>query len=461
MGCVLTRLEVSGFKNLVGFAAEFGPFTCIAGENGVGKSNVFDAIEFLSLTARSPLAEATQGIRSTAEVRAGLPEHLLTIGLEQPWMDFAAEIVVPSAVTDDFGTQVTPSITFLRYELRLEFESATPTSRQGRFVVARESLRHINRSQAARHMRFPHRANRFRASVVSGRRSGGDFISTEADRITVHQDGGSRGRPRRQLPTRASTTVLSTINTADDPTALAARRELESWQRLALEPNALRAPDQFVDDPSIGGDGRHLAAALRRIAAESPDSADLYARVAARLSSLEGLDVRQVWVDEDDVREVYTVMVRDGDGRELPARSLSEGTLRYLALCVMLEDPRGSGLLTLEEPENGIHPANLPRMVELVGDLAVDPFEAPSPDNPLRQVIVNTHSPGVVQLIDPPNLLLAREVSTTFDGRHVRVLEVEGLRDTWRQRSDGATKADFLPYLVAPTGAQLAIHGVA
>ena len=168
-----------------------------------------------------------------------------------------------------------------------------------------------------------------------------------------------------------------------------------------------------------------------------------------------------MWVDEDDVREVYTVMVRDGDGRELPARSLSEGTLRYLALCVMLEDPRGSGLLTLEEPENGIHPANLPRMVELVGDLAVDPFEAPSPDNPLRQVIVNTHSPGVVQLIDPPNLLLAREVSTTFDGRHVRVLEVEGLRDTWRQRSDGATKADFLPYLVAPTGAQLAIHGVA
>jgi AAA15 family ATPase/GTPase len=42
---MLTRLEVSGFKNLLDLRVEFGPFTCIAGENGTGKSNVFDAIQ--------------------------------------------------------------------------------------------------------------------------------------------------------------------------------------------------------------------------------------------------------------------------------------------------------------------------------------------------------------------------------------------------------------------------------
>ena len=41
---MLTRLEVDGFKNLVGFALDFGPYTCIAGPNGAGKSNLFDAI---------------------------------------------------------------------------------------------------------------------------------------------------------------------------------------------------------------------------------------------------------------------------------------------------------------------------------------------------------------------------------------------------------------------------------
>ena len=62
---MLLRLEVDGFKNLIGFDARFGPFNCIAGENGVGKSNVFDAIEFLSLLADKSLLEAAQELRST------------------------------------------------------------------------------------------------------------------------------------------------------------------------------------------------------------------------------------------------------------------------------------------------------------------------------------------------------------------------------------------------------------
>ena len=45
---MLTRFEVSGFKNLNDVVVEFGPFTCVAGPNAVGKSNLFDAIRFLS-----------------------------------------------------------------------------------------------------------------------------------------------------------------------------------------------------------------------------------------------------------------------------------------------------------------------------------------------------------------------------------------------------------------------------
>ena len=61
---MLTRLEVDGFKNLLGFTVEFGPFTCIAGANAVGKSNLFDAIEFLSLLADHTLDEAAARVRA-------------------------------------------------------------------------------------------------------------------------------------------------------------------------------------------------------------------------------------------------------------------------------------------------------------------------------------------------------------------------------------------------------------
>jgi AAA15 family ATPase/GTPase len=60
---VLTRLEVDGFKNLLGLRVDLGAFTCIAGVNGTGKSNVFDAIQFLSLLANRSLLDAAQEVR--------------------------------------------------------------------------------------------------------------------------------------------------------------------------------------------------------------------------------------------------------------------------------------------------------------------------------------------------------------------------------------------------------------
>ncbi|GGV17681.1 hypothetical protein GCM10010495_35290 [Kitasatospora herbaricolor] len=260
--------------------------------------------------------------------------------------------------------------------------------------------------------------------------------------------------------------MVSTVTSSDDPTILAARREMQSWRRLALEPSALRSSDQYMDPRSIGSNGLHLPGALFRIALQGPagqqDPAQVYARVAGRLSDLSGLQVRTLDVQEDDVRELLTIRLHEIDGMVLPARSLSEGTLRFLALCVLLEDPEVRGLICMEEPENGIHPANLPAMVELVRDLAVDSDEMPGPENPFRQVLINTHSPGVVQLVDPADLLFAdTSAFRSADGKITRRLRLRPLTGTWRARDSAeyVTKGDILPYLETPPGAQLTIEG--
>jgi len=76
---MLTRLRVSGFKNLVDVDISFGPFTCIAGANGVGKSNLLDAIVFLSALADRPLLDAALSVRDqgtkTGDIR-GLFHHV-------------------------------------------------------------------------------------------------------------------------------------------------------------------------------------------------------------------------------------------------------------------------------------------------------------------------------------------------------------------------------------------------
>jgi hypothetical protein len=123
-------------------------------------------------------------------------------------------------------------------------------------------------------------------------------------------------------------------------------------------------------------------------------------------------DVRRIWVERDDKRELLTLMLAGRDGTAHPARSLSDGTLRFLALAVMELDAQTQGLVCLEEPENGIHPERIPAMLELLQDIAVDVRREVDDTNPLRQVIVNTHSPSVVAEVPDGSLLVAlnREV---------------------------------------------------
>jgi predicted ATPase len=468
---MLTRLEVHGFKNLLNLSIDFGPFTCIAGENGTGKSNVFDAIQFLSLLADRPMMEAAQEVRGVHGERHGDPRDLFWKGYlpGQHRMYFAAEMIVPLEIEDDFGRVATPTTSFLRYELEICYQEPSGLDRFGRLTLLREHLRHITKGAAKNHLLFAHSATHFRNQVITGHRSGAPYISTDTDVLSgepiikVHQDGGSRGQPKPAAASRAPATVVSTTTSSDDPTILAARREMESWRRLALEPSALRGADRYMDPQQMDVDGSHLPAALYRVAHSSPESDPdrVYARVAGRLSDLTGVQIRELDVDQDEVRQLLTVQVREADGVLLPARSLSEGTLRFLALCVMLEDPTIRGMICMEEPENGIHPANLNPMVELVQELAVEPTQPPGMDNPFRQVLINTHSPGVVQLVSPEDLLFAdTALHRTEGGTMARGLRLRPLADTWRVaggRRDYVTKADILPYLTTPPGAQITL----
>src|SRR5712691_4326188 len=119
---MLTRLKVSGFKNLVDVDVRFGPFTCVAGANGVGKSNLFDAIKFLSALADRPLIDAALSVRDeggkTADVRSLF--HRVGDRYDEE-MSFEAEMIVPRVGLDDLGQEARASITFLRYAVSLAY----------------------------------------------------------------------------------------------------------------------------------------------------------------------------------------------------------------------------------------------------------------------------------------------------------------------------------------------------
>lgn len=461
---MLTRLKVKGFKNLVDVDVSFGAFTCIAGANGVGKSNLFDAIRFLSAMADHPLVDAALSVRDegsrTGDVRS-LFQHSGNQIAEE--MSFEVEMIIPSEGVDDLGQRASASITFLRYALTLGYRKEDLSRSLGGLEIRREELNQINIGDARENLPFPHSVA-WRNSAVKGRRTS-PFISTETSEgnllIKVHQEGQS-GRPRQLLASSLPRTALSASNAAENPTVLLARREMQSWRLLMLEPAAMRQPDNFTAPPRLGSDGSHLAATLANLARQNEQRAEdqaggatqIYAQVANRVARLIE-DVRTVWIDRDERRELLTLFVAGDDGTAYTARALSDGTLRFLALAVLELDPQLQGVICLEEPENGIHPERIPAMLQLLQDIAVNPRMPVASDNPLRQVIVNTHSPTVVQQLPEDSLLVAERREVLLKGQPTRAVSFSCLSGTWRDTNlamPHVAKGRLLAYLnpVAP-----------
>ena len=82
----------------------------------------------------------------------------------------------------------------------------------------------------------------------------------------------------------------------------------------------------------------------------------------------------------------------------------------------MLVDVQDRAVLCIEEPENGIHPSRVPTLTELLRDYAVDVENAVAADNPLRQVVLNTHSPEVARQLSFDELVFVERALTTKDG---------------------------------------------
>ena len=451
---MLTRLVARGFKNL-DLDVQLGPFVCIVGANGVGKSNVFDAIAFLSALAGTSLLEAAHAVRG-GRGRGGDLRGLFRRrgdGCDNT-MTLAAEMIIPPTGEDQLGQIAEASITYLRYDLELGYDGAQALRPQGGLRVQHESLTHLNLSEAHKLLGFESK-DEFRRSCLKGRRTT-PYISTSPEgQVLLHADakaGKGGGTPRKLLARDLPRTVLSSAeNAAEHRTATLERREMLRWTQLHLEPSAMRAPDDFSAPPFVAHNGAHLPATLYRLA-RAPEvqggEAALYARVANRLSELVD-PIRSVSVDVDERRQLLSILATDRNGTGHLASSLSDGTLRFLALSILAEETWPQPLLCMEEPENGMHPSRIPAMLRLLEDLAVDPNFAVDPgDNPLRQVIVNSHAPSVVNLVDEDALLVSR---TEIDATGAEVMRLRPLPGTWRARDarpgECVSKGEILSYL--------------
>ena len=84
-------------------------------------------------------------------------------------------------------------------------------------------------------------------------------------------------------------------------------------------------------------------------------------------------------------------------------------------------------------------------MLNLLGDIATDVDEPIGSDNPLRQVIINTHSPAVVAQIPDESLLVAERTEMIKNGMRFKAARFCCLSDNWRLKAPEQEK----PHIVS------------
>lgn len=374
---MITKIEIDGYKGFEKFSMNFSPFTVIAGVNGVGKSNLFDAFRHISRLVSETLVEAFVTDR-------GAYEELFTLfpsGNRRDEISYAVEMLLPEKVEDQFSAEEALQNLRLRYELRIKLETVR------KFTILKEKLTYIKKSEDE-FIKKHKEVKNYLPKLRRGRQT--PFIDTEGNQITISQDGNGGGK-RVVSREGAQRTVLSSITTIEFPHAYAVRKMLENIHFLQLNPEKLRASSKFSAPQSLSPDGENLAAVLARLIEQDADVEQMVSNDLA--SIIPG--VAEFFLKYDDTKEEYVVGIRHVDGYEIPSKLLSDGTLRILALIAISYDPEFYGLIILEEPENGVHPGRIPQIVSLLRDMT----GFPNSSDGYRQVVANTHSIEVVRCV--------------------------------------------------------------
>jgi len=414
---MITYIKIDGFKSFQKFEMAFTPLTIVAGINASGKSNLFDALMLLS-----KLAEADKLQSAFKEQRGDLVELFTRFDDQNSAteMEFVVEMLVDKKIKDSWGGKAELKYTRLRYELKLH--RFINDSGLDDLEVISERLENLKHNDDKWIKLIPkNKIEIWRPKVDLGKR-GVPYIFTEQingiSTVIVPQDGtgGKRHFPLKN----ASKTVLSSFDTVDFRHILAAKEEMKSWRFLQLNPEDLRQPtNKKTMEDTISSSGQNLAAALFRIKQNDPYSlVELSRKINKFLPNFTDINV----VDDKENKQ-FIIILRGEDGKEFTSKVLSEGTLRLLLFCILEYDEKFQGLICFEEPENGIHPFKMKSLANLLKNLTTDFVNT---DYPLRQLLINTHSPKLLNEIKA--LENNQNVSVQFSQMRSKITEIGGVK---------------------------------
>jgi predicted ATPase len=395
---MIKRIKIRNYKSLRAIDIKLKPLSVLFGPNAAGKSNFIDALQLLSRIAASrTLKEAFEPpyrgkpLESFSFDRTGL-EGLLA----KKSASFSIEVdvdlspVVIAVVNKEIletkrgqaadanGRDGKKEGSFihhgqLRYRIEIEI-----SPRSGLLQVADEYVAALG----------PHGEPKSRPKP---------FVERDNGRIHLRMEGQSHPTYFDRYLDHA---IISRPHYAPHyPHLTALKRELQSWFFYYFEPRErMRAPVSVKEVRHIGLMGEELAAFLNTLQSLDPRQFESVQKaIHSLIPSITGIRTEVNKMGEVELS------VMEGDVA-MPARVVSEGTLRILGLLALSGVKEPPALIAFEEPENGVHPRRIREIARLLAN------RAESGDT---QVLLTTHSPILPDHISIESLFVCKKKEGT------------------------------------------------
>lgn len=380
---MLRSIRLQDFKSFADEEVELSPLTVLVGANASGKSNLLDALRFLQGAALDMnLADVLRGRweggrLSWPGIRGGTADAIRKgeerFGITTRWR------LARECVTHEISYKASG---------RLAQEKLT-TSMGGGYLL----------------------------DTQAGTRGGS--IKTIASAIPV----ALKGAERSDSPTQFHASVRSLLQQikmsprVSEEVARVRDLLLDALRRtyfLDITPSLMRGfvPQHMTE---LGLEGENVSALAWSLCQDPEAKADL----VDWLSELCAPELVDIDFAKTDLGDVMLVLVEAGN-RRIPARSLSDGTLRFLGELLALKTAPEGSLLLVEELENGLHPTR--------AHLLVEAMEAATRARNI-QVIATTHSPMVLNALSKDALGQAVLVARPPESEGSRLKKLVDLPD--------------------------------
>lgn len=403
---MLNRIRIRGYKSLRDVEVRLQPLSVLFGPNAAGKSNFFDALQLLSkmVTSRT-LKEAFdppyrgKPLESFSFPAGGIRELLSREGL---CFSIEADFTLSDTIVNGVNKQVR--------DLRKTSDERSLADEPRAGAVRERDLRYRIEIEMLPKSGLLRVADEYLAALNSkgeptGKRQ--PFLSRRDDRLHLRLEG--QAHPI-YLDRYLDHSVLSLPHYPPHyPHLVAARQEIGSWLFFYFEPRErMRAVNPVKEVRHIGLMGEELAAYLNTLKALEPRQFEAVEKaVRSILPQIDGIDI-----GISDLGEVELRLKEHGI--PVPARVLSEGTLRILGMLALTGAREAPALVGFEEPENGIHP----RRVQLIAELLKTRAALGQ-----TQYLVTTHSPILPDLLPDESLYI---VHKTPGGTHIESFRTWG-----------------------------------